>query len=207
VSTRREFLETGAVTLGLTATLAPTVLRASASPASTTTRAIELYKVIADVELAPSLKFAEVASQLGLPVATSPSDITWLWYHDLQPRWTRSPAAVAGLTSAESLFCLERLAWDHSMRVLFKVVHTPKDNGTMEHEVHGPNGSARSLMRSYARNDCWVTQTAHAIAQFPGVSGPSARRTVIPTKLHGEDSLECPLVSWVIGPRLEGTAV
>ena len=44
-------------------------------------------------------------------------DVTDVWFHDLAPRWKQGPAAVAGVTAHNSLFVLERLAWDAGLRV------------------------------------------------------------------------------------------
>ncbi len=45
-------------------------------------------------------------------------DVTDLWFNELSVRWKQGPAPIAGLTARNSLFCLERLAWDASMRVV-----------------------------------------------------------------------------------------
>jgi hypothetical protein len=41
----------------------------------------------------------------------------------LRAAWTKQPVAIAGLTAHGPLFCLERLAWDHGMRVVFRAEH------------------------------------------------------------------------------------
>jgi hypothetical protein len=43
-------------------------------------------------------------------------DITALWSHDLRPQWVMGGGAIAGMTTACTLFCLEQLAKDHRMR-------------------------------------------------------------------------------------------
>ena len=54
-------------------------------------------------------------------------DITDLWFHDLDPQWKKQPVAIAGLTAHGPLFCLERLAWDHGMRVVSRVEQGSRD--------------------------------------------------------------------------------
>lgn len=44
-------------------------------------------------------------------------DVTTLWYHTLDRRWRRPGFVVAGYTGADTLFVLERLAWDRGRRV------------------------------------------------------------------------------------------
>ena len=45
-------------------------------------------------------------------------DITSLWLNELQPRWSKRAETIAGVTTERSLFCLDILARDHSLRVL-----------------------------------------------------------------------------------------
>lgn len=44
-------------------------------------------------------------------------DVTELWYRTLDPAWRRPGYTVAGLTGTDTLFVLERLAWDRGRRV------------------------------------------------------------------------------------------
>jgi len=85
---------------------------------------ISLYKVIFDRRFPSSREFGAEARKLGLPVHEIEGDITDLWYHDLSLRWREEPVAIAGLTAHGPLFCLERLAWDHRMRVVFRARHS-----------------------------------------------------------------------------------
>ena len=76
-----------------------------------------LYKVIYDERFPASVAFADQARRHGLPVHGIRGDITALWFHDLDLRWKQGPAAIAGLTDANALFCLDLLARDRGMRV------------------------------------------------------------------------------------------
>ena len=49
--------------------------------------------------------------------------MTGLAFGDLSQQWLRPPAPIAGLTARGRPFCLERLAWDHGMRVVFRADH------------------------------------------------------------------------------------
>ena len=76
-----------------------------------------LYKVIFDERFPASVAFANQVKWEGLPVHGIRGDITTLWFHDLDLRWKQGPAAIAGLTDANALFCLDLLARDKGMRV------------------------------------------------------------------------------------------
>jgi hypothetical protein len=77
-----------------------------------------LYKIIFDERFPVSVAFA--TRELG-PSGTSiqgiRGDVTALWYRDLYYRWKNSSARIAGVTTRESLFCLEMLARDAGLSV------------------------------------------------------------------------------------------
>lgn len=53
-------------------------------------------------------------------------DTSALLYERLVPMWrAQGPAAVAGLTSVSSFFCLSQVAADHGLRVLHRAAHYP----------------------------------------------------------------------------------
>lgn len=47
-------------------------------------------------------------------------DITRFWRDDLSRVWRESPQALAGVTGASVLFCLEQMARDHQLRVQWR---------------------------------------------------------------------------------------
>jgi len=76
-----------------------------------------LYKVVFDTRFPISVGFARKWASRGIPTHGITGDITALWYHDLYFRWKHGPAAIAGMTTRESLFCLDLLARDAGLRV------------------------------------------------------------------------------------------
>lgn len=52
-----------------------------------------------------------------------PGDVTRFWSDELQPLWRQQRAAVAGTTAADQLFCLQQLARDHRLRVVWSRRH------------------------------------------------------------------------------------
>ncbi len=90
-----------------------------------------------DERYGDSRAFGHEAAQLGVPTHAMRGDITALWFNDLDLRWRHEPMAVAGLTTEASLFCLEDLARDHRMRVVFRADHVFDIAGVV-HTVVGP---------------------------------------------------------------------
>ena len=98
---------------------------------------VPLYKVLYDVRFPASVTFARRATAHGMPVHAMDGDMTRFWYDDLYHRWQRRPVAIAGLTAHGALFCLERLAWDQRMRVVFRAEHAAAP-GTVTHTIEAP---------------------------------------------------------------------
>ena len=118
MASRREFIQAG-----FAATVLPMVVSAHEISQPPLFKPQSLYKVVFDQRFPASVAFAREMSQLGAPIHAIDGDITDLWFHDLHAAWKKQPVAIAGLTAHGALFCLERLAWDHGMRVVFREEH------------------------------------------------------------------------------------
>jgi len=108
MASRREFLQIGVAALALPISARTGVKRSAGAIAGESAPA-PLYKVIYDERHASSRAFAREVGRLGAPIYAIKGDITELWFHDLDARWTKEPVAIAGLTEHGPLFCLERL--------------------------------------------------------------------------------------------------
>jgi hypothetical protein len=108
---RRAFLRSsvalGAVFAALPAS-ASSVRAAGGSPAI----------VVIDRQLAGAAEFAAAARVRGLQVLEFAGDVAGLWMSELEPRLRAGPAAIAGYTSAATLFCLDFLARDYGARTV-----------------------------------------------------------------------------------------
>lgn len=104
--TRRQFVGGGAA-----------VLAATAVPASLPPHLPIPYRVIFDERFEAGRRFGADALSRGWVTRAIRGDVTHVWFHELSLRWKRGPAPIAGLTTASSLFVLERLSWDVGMRV------------------------------------------------------------------------------------------
>jgi hypothetical protein len=122
MTNRREFLKLGTAVSAWAAGAAQAnnTLPLDTAALATTT----LYKVVADQRHAACVQFAEQAQQQGLAVhLMAKGDITAFWYNELQAIWQHSPQAVAGLTEAGPLFCLEQLGAQYGLRVIHREAH------------------------------------------------------------------------------------
>ena len=118
MGSRREFLQAG-----IAASLLPIAGLASA----TETSPVPFYKIIVDQRFSTSAEFGVEWRARGAAVHAIRGDITDLWFHDLDLQWKKRPVPIAGLTAHGPLFCLERLAWDHGMRVVSRIEQPSHD--------------------------------------------------------------------------------
>jgi len=216
MASRREFLHMGiaALTLPISARVA-----LGAAPENSAVKpvadaaipSVPLYKVVYDTRYADSVAFGEEMKRLGVNVHAIRGDITDFWYHDLYAQWKQSPAAIAGLTGPGALFCLERLAWDHRMRVVFRADHRygryqndladGGEAGRIEHMITGPEEVVRKSSEFVSDEAGWPVLTASLLARFPQAR---ARLQEITSETKRSCSERDPehLVSWVIAPKV-----
>jgi hypothetical protein len=81
------------------------------------------YKVIFDERFPQSVAFARALAGRWSPMHGIPGDVTALWYDDLYHQWKSGARRIAGMTTKESLFCLEILARDAGLRVTHRQDH------------------------------------------------------------------------------------
>ena len=198
MASRREFLQLGVAALTL-----PISARAGWQTASVETAVgpepARLYKVIYDQRHASSRAFAEEAKKLGAPIQAIRGDITDVWFNDLDARWKREPAAIGGLTEHGPLFCLERLAWDHGMRVVYRADHTYGPDGYLEHELSGSERMLREAILLSSSGPDWSRRAAALLVRCPAGSMPVANSRMVTPGVQRTGDPEH-LVSWVIAP-------
>ncbi len=198
MASRREFLQIGVAALALPisarAGLAPAILGQANESTPT-----PLYKVIFDERFTSSRAFAGEVKRLGASVYGIKGDITDLWFNDLDARWKKEPIGIAGLTEHGPLFCLERLAWDHGMRVVYRADHTYRADGYMEHELSGSERMLREAVNMSASGPDWSSRTASLLTRCPASKAQASKTTVVTPAAKQADDPEH-LVSWVIAP-------
>jgi hypothetical protein len=197
--TRRDFLGTSlASTLGAAASTTWSAATLGDS------RIIRAEAAVADLRFAESAAFATALAHGGVAVHAFAGDVTRVWLNDLEPLWRARQAAVAGLTSYSTLFCLERLAWDHGMRVVYRSRHTAASDGTLEHALPQTAGPLASSLRSHAAGE-WPLQVAAWLARAPLSSTASANAGAAGLRITAHDpgaARTPPLYAWLIAlPR------
>lgn len=198
MASRREFLQ-----IGITALALPVAGHAAFSPAISALAAeaarATFYRVVFDARYPASRAFASEAKMLGLPIRGVNGDITDLWFNDLDLRWKQGPTSIAGLTTKESLFCLDLLARDRGMRVVFRADHRFLPGGGLEHRFSGPQHVLRYAVTLRDGGADWGSRAAGLVTRFSGKRSPSAGATIVaPQAKRGNDPEH--LVSWVIAP-------
>ena len=139
MTSRREVLQVGLAA----SVMLPLGARArSVAVGAARVETVTLYKVLYDTRFAASVAFARRAAASGVAVHAMTGDMTRFWYDDLYHRWRQGPAAIAGLTAYGALFCLERLAWDQRMRVVYRGEHAEPAE-TLFSWVIAPSGAYR----------------------------------------------------------------
>lgn len=98
---------------------------------------LAFHKAIFDERFAECRVFAAELYNAGVVTSAIRGDVARLWYEDLRAHLRENRLPVAGLTDRAALFCLEELARDVGMRVIFRVDHTTDRNGHTQHTVVG----------------------------------------------------------------------
>src|SRR5690606_26367707 len=142
--------------------------------------------------------FGAQARSLGAAQRVIEGDITDLWQHELLALWRAKPAAVAGLTEGPALFLLERLAWDHGLRVVFEAEHIQDAHGNTTHRVvRSASPELAHILAAAGAN--WPAMLANALID----GGHTPVNDFRPTDAGLADYLgeATKLYSWIIAPR------
>lgn len=198
MTSRREFLHLGAAALVVPASarlglpIVPSYWSAQTAPMS-------FYKVVFDARFSACRDFADAAQHLGLPIQAIRGDVTDLWFDDLYTCWKKGPAAIAGMTQKGALFCLNLLAADQRMRLMYLGEHARQADGHVDHVFAGPPEVLRRAATMGKGYPDWSDRVANLMSRFPANAAEVTPLIVAPLAGH----VDAPehLVSWVIAPR------
>lgn len=198
---RREFIQAGFVA-SVVPVAFPSRLAASVGAVADSCEqpSHRLSRLVCDLRSRHSVDVAREAARLGVSVVPTLGDITDFWLTDLSTAWRTSPVAIAGLTAHGPLFCLERLAWDHGLRVVFRGVHRFHDSRHVEHALAGPFRTVASAHSALMRDD-WpvhVARLLNSCGDTPDTASTTVR-SVLTNDCAGD--IDDTLFSWVIAPR------
>ncbi len=101
-------------------------------------------------------------------------DITGLWYGELYDRWRSAPFALAGMTDRMALFCLEQLARDARMRVVYRMAHPQTEEAAPD----------------------WAAEAAQTLLAAPLPTGAASGAPALAESAADEHTL----FSWIIAP-------
>jgi hypothetical protein len=132
MSSRREFLQRGLTASALAAFPADS-LRALAG----TSQPYRPLTVVYHRGGWEAASFGVEAQRRGIPAYAVPPDAGALWMNQIEPRLKRGPGALAGVTTLASQFCLELLARDYGMGLVYRARHA-MEGGPIRHIITGP---------------------------------------------------------------------
>jgi hypothetical protein len=99
---------------------------------------VAFSRAVFDERFAECRGFAAELHGAGVRTSAIRGDVAQLWYDDLRMHLSETGLPVAGLTNRAALFCLEELARDVCMRVIFRADHMVEQNGHTQHTAVGP---------------------------------------------------------------------
>ncbi len=157
-----------------------------------------IYKVVVDERFAAAAAFAGEARRAGATIHPIRGDVTELWFEDLYHRWRREPAAVAGLTTGVSLYCLSEVARDAGLKVVYHAEHETAGDGRTTHQAFGSERMRAQAARLGGGD--WAAEAARIVLSCPRTD---FRRTPVERISALLRAGEHPdrLSSWVIAPR------
>jgi hypothetical protein len=156
--------------------------KTSAMPA-TAAPILPIYKFIYDRRYSAGRAFGAAAEGMRSTagIVAIDGDITALWSRDLRAHWSTEGGAIAGMTSARSLFCLEQLAKDHWMRVVIRAEHALEAHGVTHWVTASEPMIAR--MKSALTAENWPAKMPTALTTCQDADG--APRTTCVIELKG----------------------
>jgi hypothetical protein len=196
MSSRREFIQRGLAASALAAS--PLTARLAQADGSGR-EPYRFFTVLFDPTFADGAAFGAEAVRLGAPASAAGSDAGSVWMNQIEPRWKHGPAVVAGLTGRASLFCLELLARDYGMGVVYRAEHSPAPGGGIRHSITGPERLAKWESRLTLAGKRWSALAAEMAMSCPEALAPDPGIGLLDL---GQPSriVEPSLFSWVIAP-------
>jgi hypothetical protein len=207
MTSRRGFIRSSVAmaTAGAVGSLASAAYSLPRERAATRDRLLKLHAVVVDQRFDESVEFGRSLALHGADTYGMKGDVTDVWYSHLYPLWKAGGVAVAGLTGSGVLFCLERLAWDHRLRVVYRGSHQRLADGRVHHAALGSADWSVLRRDTVNRSSSWPNAVAAAVA---GSGSPCAAvstdRTLLPVCTTGTEGQgrgsDVTLFSWVIAP-------
>lgn len=121
-------------------------------------------------------------------------DVSELWSEVIKPSWgKRADTAIAGLTSYETMFVLERFAFDNKMVMYFNAEHKI-ENGNINNNLNLSNEKTKKDLKRYSLTDALALN----FTKYP-YEKINSNSNVITNKEENKNNEI--LYSWIIAPR------
>lgn len=188
-TSRRRFMQAGIGLAGLAGLAGP----AAAAKVGGATHF--MHRIIFDMRFAESRMFGAEADRLGQATVALDGDVGRLWTDHLAPLWSGGPAAIAGMTAPDALFCIERLAYDAGLRLVLRIDHRRHGAGGVDH--HCEDDAVLAAFGSVGRT-AFPTRSAEilmACSRHAMALGP----TCLAPRRAGDEE---PLISWAFAPKI-----
>jgi len=198
MTTRRAIIQAG-IALAAVATPVLSALGTSRKAATSATGSMTYYKVVYDGQAPEAASFGASAQRLGASVHDIDGDVTALWYHDLHPRWQRSPVPVAGMTRFCSLLGLSMMASAVGLRVIYRGNHH-LEAARPQHELFGPAAVLSEQAALSVGPRAWPAEVAALLMDWPSeaTAMERAHSSILQANQRGLGPES--LVSWILAP-------
>jgi hypothetical protein len=200
---RRKFCLSSLATAMSGAAVGAGCLRAgepAAPSAAASNPSVQLYKFVYDRRYPAAQVFGAAAAHARSTAGTVAiaGDVTALWSRDLRAVWCAGDGAIAGMTTARTLLCLEQLAHDHWMRVAIRVEHLGPEGHAAVHRLSAAEPMIARISPVLAGAD-WAAKLPAALATCEDLYGGCVTSVIGSTRpLAPADET---LVSFVIAAR------
>jgi hypothetical protein len=159
----------------------------------------QFFRVLFDNTSPEGAAFGTEAAARGAATRAVGVDLGSLWMHEIEPQWKHCPAAIAGLTSGPHLFCLELLARDYGMGLVYRVRHEIGASDHCGHVVAGPPVLSSWTDQLEATGRDWARHAAALAMDCPRALGPCRDLDLVDLTTRS-GLTEHSLYSWVIAP-------
>ncbi|AXX92849.1 hypothetical protein CPU12_03740 [Malaciobacter molluscorum LMG 25693] len=155
---------------------------------------IKLDYVIYDKDIKRSKEFAKKMLILGTKTYEIDKDVSQLWREVIKPTWGYGKdASIAGLTSYETMFVLEKIAFDNGMLMYFNAEHNIQ-NGNVNNNLNLSNKKTAKDLKRYSLTDALALN----FTQYP-YERISSNSNIFANKEENKNNEI--LYSWIIAPR------
>jgi hypothetical protein len=159
----------------------------------------QFFRVLFDNTSPEGAAFGTEAAARGAATRAVGVDLGSLWMHEIEPQWKHCPAAIAGLTSGPHLFCLELLARDYGMGLVYRARHEIGASDHCGHIVAGPPVLSSWTDQLEATGPDWARHAAALAMDCPSAMGPCRDLDLVDLTTRS-GLTEHSLYSWVIAP-------